>query len=213
MGHLSPVALVFSALFYFVSASVLPLGSIALATPEQEVADYDYLKDVPADYRNFGTICEYVAALRLKKRFDPKLYGIDIGVEYLDGRRVVGELDVVVYRYKDKKVVLVSEVKCRRHFGKALSKARSQLQRFKSTIARVKSSRGSPISFRTTTGSPVKFISSQFDGPIEYISVAQFPCTKHGFDLGLNLTHAEVTHLRERLLACQRRLECPTQRN
>ena len=205
MGCMPMVIFRTKLLFSFITLALLPIGSVAVATPAQEAADYEDLKAVPADYRNFGTICEYVAALRLKKRFDPKVYGIDIGVEYLDGRRVVGELDVVVYRHKDKKVVLISEVKCRRHFGKALSKARSQLKRFASTIARSRS-----VKFRTTTASSVQFVGSQFDGPIEYISTAQFPCTKHGFDLGLNLTHAEVTQLRERLIDCQRRRQCPT---
>ena len=59
--------------------------------------DYLILKKIPADYKSFGSICEQVARLRLKEKYNPKKFNFLVGLEYRNSNRVLGEVDLVVF--------------------------------------------------------------------------------------------------------------------
>ena len=174
-------------------------------------ADLDYeetyqrLKTVPEDYRNFGTICERVGWLELYEVYDSEDYEIIVGIEYSNGHRILGELDLVVLQRWDGEAVLVSEVKCSNSPGSAVRKAREQLARFNSVIAS-----GQKVYIYHKANRDRHFLPTQFDEqPLSY-SMGQKGSTHHGFDLEISFSLEQVRDIRDRLIFCQHRGECPT---
>jgi Holliday junction resolvase-like predicted endonuclease len=165
--------------------------------------DFQKLKNIPADYRSFGAVCEQVARLRLKKKYLPPLYKILVGLEYRNSRRTLGELDIVVYSEIGQRVFLTAEVKCWKNLKAALSKARKQLKRF--YFYR----RGQEkIFFYPKEKTAFRFQKSHFSHSQEMI-ISQKSKEVSSFDLDLGLTIRELQSLRKRLLYCQKRGFCP----
>ena len=64
--NLIRIFLVLSFFFSFFLSSIF-------AQSENDLAkDYEKLKKIPANYQTFGSICEQVARLRLKEKFDKR---------------------------------------------------------------------------------------------------------------------------------------------
>lgn len=164
--------------------------------------DFRELKDTGSNYEVVGTVCEEVAKLRFEEEFPSHKYEVTTGVEYGDGGRTLGELDVVVYDKNTQAVVRVAEVKCWRNLGGALQKARSQRQRF---ITNLRSNK--QIYFKSLHGSR-QFRKSNFDGVKEFMAVAQKGARTAGFDRELPYELSELMKLRQMMIECQSKGQC-----
>ena len=111
------------------SATILmSLLSFSFARSENSLEeDFNKLKNIPANYQSFGSICEQVARLRLQEKFDKKKYDFLIGLEYKNSQRTLGEVDLLVVSKKNQKVFVVGEVKCWKNLKAAMVKAKKQL--------------------------------------------------------------------------------------
>ena len=86
-------------------------------------------------YGSEGEVLEALSLLDLANFYDPKDYFFTGGIEYsYAGGRVLGELDIIVARRSDCKVLVVGESKLGLH---RLSKAKEQLARFRAFKNRV----------------------------------------------------------------------------
>jgi hypothetical protein len=90
---------------------------------------------------NVGLVLEYLSRYYLQEmtgRYPKEIYKITGGVEYKksNGSRTLGELDIIIYEKESCDVVIVGESKAasRHNLNKALSKARSQLSRFRNAL-------------------------------------------------------------------------------
>lgn len=164
--------------------------------------DFRELKDSGANYEVIGTVCEEVARLRFEEEFPSHQYEVTTGVEYSDGNRTLGELDVVVYERNTQAVVRVAEVKCWKNMRGALTKARSQRQRF---ITNLQSNKA--IYFRSLN-STRQFKKSNFSKVREFLAVAQKGSRTAGFDRELPYQLDELMKLRQMMLECQRKHQC-----
>ena len=164
-------------------------------------SDFNKLQKVPANYRNFGAICEQVARLRLRKSYSPDQYKILVGLVYSNSRRTLGELDIVVYSKANENVVMTAEVKCWKDLEAAAAKARAQLKRFFTTMKN-----GEKVYFRPLEKTKVRFSKKHFLNSKEMIisQKAEGP-----FDQDLGLTLKQLKTLRERLIECQKKRQCP----
>ena len=174
----------------------------AKSTPE---SDFRQLKKVPANYRSFGAVCEQVARLRLQKSYSPDQYKILVGLEYHNSKRILGELDIIVYSKVHRNVVMTAEVKCWKDLEAAAAKARRQLKRFFTTIKN-----GEKVYFRPLEKTKIKFSKKLFlnSGEMIISQKGEGPFDKH-----LGLTLNQLKSLRERLIECQKNHLCPTLSN
>lgn len=179
---------------------------IALFVSAQALAglaeDFTSLKNSGSNYEIVGTVCEEVARLRYEEEFPSNRYVVVTGVEYGDGNRTIGELDVVVFEKGSQKVVRVTEVKCWKDPKGALAKAHDQRQRFQRTIAS-----GKPVYFRSLH-SEYKFKKDNFMGTKEFMAVSQKGTKAFGFDKELPYDLSELMKLRQMLIECQASRQC-----
>lgn len=165
--------------------------------------DFRDLKDSGVDYEVVGAVCEQVARLRYTEEFPANRYEVITGVEYNDGHRTIGELDVVVFEKSSQQVVRVSEVKCWKDIGGAIRKAREQRQRFQTHLRS-----GRPIFFKVLSGGDYRFKRDNFFATRDYAAVAQKGATVAGFDRELPYELKELMQLRQMMLDCQRSRQC-----
>lgn len=186
---------------FFVSLFLVLSSTVALAGLGD---DFAKLKDVAgtADYEVVGTVCEQVAKLRFEEEFPAGRYTVTTGVEYGDGRRTIGELDVVVIENMTSKVVRVTEVKCWKDFKGALKKAHEQRNRF---IRTLKSN--IQIKFKSLSSNLV-FTKANFSNVREYMAVAQKGSKNAGFDRELSYDLKELMQLRMMMIQCQHQGVC-----
>jgi hypothetical protein len=189
----------------FVSAL---LCSTAFAGEPTVESDYQKLSQIPAKYEVFGTICEYLAALRLEDQYPKSKYSIEVGIEYRAGGRTVGEIDVVVFRKSDKEAVAVGQVKCRKNMGSARSHANEQNERFRSTMSGSGQHSGA-VTFRSTSKPDLVVTAEQMDEIADYFTAAQAPGAQNGWTMDVGHDLDTVSDMRDRLLACQGSGECP----
>ncbi|MFN8845351.1 MAG: hypothetical protein ACK5W9_00730, partial [Bdellovibrionales bacterium] len=115
----------------FSSALVFFLSLQSLAGLGEDFRD---LRHTGADFEVVGTVCEEVTRLRFQEEFPAPRYAVTTGVEYGDGSRTIGELDVVVYEAQTNQVHRVAEVKCWKDNAGAIAKAHDQRNRFIRTL-------------------------------------------------------------------------------
>ena len=189
----------FRAKYHLVVFLLILFSSNAKSNPQ---SDFNQLKKIPANYRSFGAICEQVARLRLQKSYLPEQYKILVGLEYHNSKRILGELDIVVYSKTNGNVVMTAEVKCWKNLEAAAAKARRQLKRFFTYMRN-----GEDVYFRPLEKTKIKFSKRHFLNSKEMIisQKGQGP-----FDKGLGLTLNQLNLLRERLINCQKKRICPT---
>ncbi len=184
----------------FVSAIISLFVSIQVFAGIGE--DFRDLKNSAVDYQVVGAVCEEVARLRFQEEFPNNKYAVVTGVEYGDGNRTIGELDVVVFENTTQKVVRVAEVKCWKNTQGALKKARDQRQRFISTLQSGKQT------YFKSLHSDYKFKKDNFMGTKEFIAVAQKGSKSSGFDRELPYELDELMKLRQMMIECQQSREC-----
>lgn len=164
--------------------------------------DFRALKDSGVDYQVIGAVCEEVARLRFQEEFPSNRYSVVTGVEYGDGTRTIGELDVVVFENGTQKVARVAEVKCWRDTNGAIKKAHNQRQRFQNTLAS-----GKQVYFRSLH-SKYQFKKDNFMNTREFLSVAQKGSKVSGFDIELSYQLDELMKLRQMMMDCQASRQC-----
>lgn len=165
---------------------------------------FEALADSGENYEIVGTVCEQVARLNLEKIYPAPDHYVMTGIYYGNKKRVIGELDVVVFRAKDNKALLVGEVKCWTSLGSARSKALSQRNRFIESLA----NGGGLIMGCTSTEKGCSFSKNNFKAVEKYVSISQDGGETTGFDMTLGYTLEEMMDLREQLIQCQQRAEC-----
>ena len=167
---------------------------------------FEQLKDKPVDYTNTGSVCEELALLEFQDMFPDHRYQLFKGLIYTNGSRVLGGLDLVVFDMDrdDEGANLVGEVKCSRSVSSALSKAHEQLSRFKRYI-----DQGGYLEIYQATNPSRFFDVERFQG-IAHLATVSFQGTvARGFDYQIPFDLAATQKLRNRLLDCQNRGECP----
>ena len=164
--------------------------------------DFRDLKDSAVNYEVVGAVCEEVTRLRFQEEFPVTRFGVVTGVEYGDGNRTIGELDVVVFEKGSQKVVRVAEVKCWKNTEGAIAKARNQRQRFIRTIRS-----GGNVHFRSLHNS-VQFRKENFQNTADFMAVAQKGSTLSGFDRELSYELNELMKLRQMMIECQNKRQC-----
>lgn len=164
--------------------------------------DFRALKDSGVDYQVVGAVCEEVTRLRFEEQYPDNKYAVVTGVEYGDGNRTIGELDVVVFEKATQKVVRVSEVKCWKDMHGALVKAHDQRQRFIRTLQS-----GKQIYFNSLH-SQYRFKRSNFTSTKEFLTVAQKGSKLAGFDIELSYELNELMKLRQMMMECQASHQC-----
>jgi hypothetical protein len=185
---------------------------------------YDKLKNASENFNTVGTICEQVAKLSLQEKYPEPEYEIITGIVYYDPykKKVMGELDLVVFENQNHKAVFLGEVKCKgwaarsselkyrnaglsgkiekrvrkqpldRILRRANREAHQQLARFKSIVKRKK-----PVDLYLLSDPSVRFELSQFEPSFDTNSIS---FKDSGFDIDLDLTIEELMELRSRLL-------------
>jgi hypothetical protein len=198
----------FASLFVLISTS-LSFNPAAWAiepgaAPLGEV--FEQLKDSGENYEITGTVCEQVARLELQRDYPAPRYEVLTGVAYAEARRVIGELDVVVFDKSaaaDGKAVLIAEVKCWKNLPGGSRKARQQRKRFLDTMEQ-----NQKVDFYLVSKREVQFERDQFQQAKRFISISQNGGHQAGFEDCLPYTLEELMALRERLMKCQNQGEC-----
>lgn len=100
------------------------------------VAWYERIRDLDFDYGKVGSVLEAIAYCRLLDEHAPR--GLDVlhGIQYFDADRTLGELDLVVYDPKGRRVHAVYEVKLSGNLERVRYGALEQLERFRLALRR-----------------------------------------------------------------------------
>ncbi|MDG0816024.1 hypothetical protein [Bdellovibrio svalbardensis] len=165
--------------------------------------DFENLKSVPRSYEDSGAICEEIARLDVQKSYPAPQYEVITGISYSDEqRRVIGELDVIVFDKNMNKVIRIAEVKCWKDIRAGLEKAMEQRQRF---LKAIRSSKG--LIFRSTS-SDVTYSKEQFEGVSDFITLGQKGTVQAGYGQELEYTLLELHQHRYDMIACQHKGLC-----
>jgi hypothetical protein len=184
---------------FLLSLVVLPLQGQAR---DLEKAFHE-LRDSGEDYEITGAVCEQVARLDFQDIFPAPTYTVTTGIAYGTSQRTIGELDVIVFRNKDRKAVVIAEVKCWRNLASARQKATEQRTRFLSSMQ----GNFERLYFEHT-GTGEQVAADSFAGPMQFISIAQSGGKAAGFEREINNSLDELLALRERLIKCQKAGAC-----
>ncbi len=163
---------------------------------------FEALRDSGEKYFIVGTVCEQVAKLEMEETYKTPQYTVITGVQYGTKKRVVGELDVIVFENSSKKAILVGEVKCYNKPSVGLAKAKEQRARL---LAALKSNTSLQMA---CTGKPCNVGERNFKGLQQFITIAQEGTKAHGFDMELEYSLDELMELRAQLMQCQEKGEC-----
>jgi hypothetical protein len=186
-----------------ISAAVL-FGTLLislLASARGNLSDFfmERLRNIPASYQDTGSICERVAELELAGQYKPPQYRIESGVQYSNGQRTLGELDLIITNGRDE-ALLVIEVKCWSSPDGGLKKAREQARRF---VDNVRS--GRRLYFMRGNQSVPNIDFSQIQN---FKVMGQLGVKAHGYDLELPLPLNALMGLRQEMINCQNRGDC-----
>ncbi|MEK2647025.1 hypothetical protein [Bdellovibrio sp. BCCA] len=163
---------------------------------------FEALQDSGEKYFITGTVCEQVAKLNLEKIYKAPEYTVTTGIQYGSEKRVIGELDVIVFRNANQSAVVIAEVKCWNSLGGALKKAKEQRKRFLETL-------GAGRKLHVTCGGQDCDLSEKnFNQVQKFISISQDGGLEKGFDMTLGYSLDEMMELRKQLMSCQERGEC-----
>jgi hypothetical protein len=182
--------------------SSLPVSNSAHALDVQTA--FKLLSKVPADFYDFGSVCEQLAKLQMYSKFSAKDYHVESGIVYTNSHgSVLGELDIVVFHRHNLKAVVVGEVKCWRKLGSAMKKARKQLARFANALKH-----NSKIHLYHDV-SHKKYYKNQFlNQKMRSIYISQNGGEEFGFNMTIGLDHEQVKVVRSMLLKCQKSRKC-----
>lgn len=165
---------------------------------------FDVLKTVPVNYKPEGAVCEQVARLQAFAAFPADRFAITTGVKYDTGAETLGELDLIIVEKATQHVQLVGEVKCWKDFGSAMDKGKYQRDRFMWNLTQF------PDKIHFESEDPeFQFTEAHFHGLSKFIFISQVGGVRKGFDQEIPYTLSEMAELREHLVRCQKKGECP----
>lgn len=163
---------------------------------------FEALEDSGEKYFIVGTVCEQVAKLNLEQIYKAPEFTVTTGIQYGGEKRVIGELDVIVFRNSNKSAMVIAEVKCWNSLPGALKKAKEQRKRFLQTL-------GAGRKLHVTCGGKDCGLSEKnFNQVQKFISISQDGGIEKGFDMTLGYSLDEMMELRKQLMSCQERGEC-----
>jgi len=147
----------------------------------------DFLVSIDHCPYNIGFLLEELVRFELRKTWDPEKYEITGGLElYAPTGFSLGEIDILVLRKSDNKVMMIGEAKMWRDLVKGLEKAQSQLARLKASIAEKK---WSTLYFKPD---PKRNLTADiFDGDIKYMTFSSRGGVAVGFDQEVDITTSE----------------------
>lgn len=188
-------------LFSAALLSVLLLTSKTFALGDPRPL-FEAIKNAGVDYVVVGAVCEQATKALMQKQYGPQ-FTVLTGVEYARSQgSTLGELDVVVVRNADQKVLLVGEVKCWKDLKAAKKKANDQRQRI---ITNLKNANGLHLACLDKT---CHFNAKNFDQVQRFISISQDGGRQFGFELDLPYSLEQLMTVREALIKCQRNGDC-----
>jgi hypothetical protein len=185
-------------LAFFLSTSSFAIGIDAA---------FELLKYEKEDFVNTGAVCEHVARLELQEDYPLNRFEIDIGVSYIAGDQVLGELDVVIRDRKTGTIPAIGEVKCWKNLKSGLEKAQEQEARFREALQAGRLSSSQAVSFtRFVEGgeNPVSIQAGSFPASFDHFSIGQNGAKKVGYDRELEMTLEQLMELRKRLMGRKR---------
>lgn len=186
--------------FSVLAVSVLSIfSSFAQATTLEE--DFNTLKDEGIYFGVIGTICEEVSRLEMAQAFPEPQYHVVTGIAYMNGRKTIGELDVIVFENRTQNAVKIAEVKCWKDMEGGLRKALDQRQRFLKNIQK------GGIDLRSTHDKRA-YSAKQFRGVKDFETIGQKGSKAAGYDRELDHELEDLMSLRQRLMTCQADGEC-----
>lgn len=167
-------------------------------------SSYEAIKNQPRYYKDPGAVCEEVARNEFSLKYPAPQYEVIVGVAYNLGGRTLGELDLVILDKTTEQIEIVGEVKCYENLKKGLNKARQQRKRFLSNL----SQSGEKLVFINT--STEKTVPNKMFRTVKtFLSVSQKGGEVVGFDHELEHSLDEMSELRDMVIKCQQRQECP----
>ncbi len=189
---------------FFVVGVFLSSVSFAEASNNRLIDHYfNLLKDLPVKYHSHGAVCEYMARHQFQQQYSADQYDVVVGIAYRDESRIIGELDLVVFRKVDGEAIAYGEVKCRRHARHAHTHAVRQLARFHDSIESHRRIRMYLVNDHST-----EYFPDEFDEEPEQWTISHKGTGQYGFTYELELNMNDVLKLHRRLLDCQKNGRC-----
>ena len=143
---------------------------------------------------SLGSMCEHFAYIEQSKIYKDNRYKLLQNIEYRSGKKIIGELDLIVFDKNTKKVIKIFEVKCSKNIFDANTKSDIQINRFKDNIRRALSGRQRLYFANDDSLLSIEHFTDEIDfSKITYLSTE---AKSLGFDtLSLNLSEMEeLTH-------------------
>jgi len=156
---------------------------------------YEMIKDLPYDYGQVGSIVEALAHSQLEVLYPAPHYEVIGDLDYQEGVRTVGELDLVVFDRESGRAVLVAEAKLTDNFKWARRSARKQIHRFQSYLHEGKITR-----FIHTADPKRTVTTNQFTDVGRYVLIGPRNALAAGFDYEVDVTRTEADELQAKLL-------------
>lgn len=159
--------------------------------------------------RHQGRVCEHLAQLHMEEKFSTDEYEIRMGVPYFLKDRMharLGELDIVILRKSDGKLVQIAEVKCGSNLERLLKSGRqgalSTLKKFRQYYE--ESRKRLVYSIRSNRSKELV----EFPEPsrqTQYITIGQQGALKAGFDEEFDMSLSDI-HLLNQMFPRVRKL-------
>lgn len=166
--------------------------------------DFQAIKNNGRSLVDIGAICEEVAQLDLKRKYNADNYTVLTSIAYSDLDGTVGELDIIVFEKATNTAILVGEVKCWKDMEAGLRKALSQRARFQRNVNSSKALTFSwlpnPAAYRLTK--------QQFNKVRTFVTIAQRGSRSSGYDIELEHSLNDLMELRSRIMQCQAQGTC-----
>lgn len=167
-------------------------------------SSYEVIRQQARYYKDPGAVCEEVARHEFQLKYPAPQYEVIVGVAYNMNGRTLGELDLVILDKKTEQVEIVGEVKCYENLKRGLSKARQQRKRFLGHLSQ------SPDKLVFINTSSEKVVPNKVFRTVKtFLSVSQKGGEVIGFDHELEHDLDEMSQLRDMVISCQKRQECP----
>lgn len=167
-------------------------------------SSFEAIRDQARYYRDPGAVCEEVARNEFELKYPAPQFEVIVGIAYNLNGRTLGELDLVILDTKTDQVEIVGEVKCYENLKRGLSKAKQQRKRFLTHL----SQSGDKLTFINTATEKV-VPAKTFRTVKTFLSVSQKGGEVFGFDHELEHSLDEMSQLRDMVIKCQQRQECP----
>jgi hypothetical protein len=156
---------------------------------------YDLIKERPYRFQQVGSIIQALARADFEWRYPPPAYEVLRNLEYQEGSRTLGELDLVVYRRDTTQAVVVAEAKLSGNLKGAAKRAERQLMRFQDALRKGRITR-----FLCNDDRDRSFGTSHFGEHTSFFRIGNRGALEAGFDFEVDLTREEADDLQERLL-------------